>query len=39
MSFDMADLLLADLRSRTAALEALDGPLPPSRERASAFRH
>ena len=39
MSFDMADLLLGDLRSRTAALEALDGPLPPSRERASAFRH
>jgi len=39
MSFDMADLLLADLRSRTAALEALDGPLPPARERARAFRH
>jgi glutamate decarboxylase len=39
MSFDMADLLLADLRSRTTALEALDGPLPPSRERAQAFRH
>ncbi len=39
MSFDMADLLLADLRSRTEALESLDGPLPPSRERATAFRH
>jgi len=39
MSFDMADLLLADLRSRTAILEGLGGPLPPSRELASAFRH
>jgi glutamate decarboxylase len=28
MTFDMADLLLADLRSRTAALESLDRPLP-----------
>jgi glutamate decarboxylase len=28
MSFDMADLLLADLRQRTALLESLDRPLP-----------
>jgi glutamate decarboxylase len=39
MSFEMADLLLADLRSRTAALEALDGPLPDTSGRAQAFRH
>ena len=28
MSHEMGDLLLRDLRARTAALEALDGPLP-----------
>ena len=28
MSLDMADLLLRDIREETAALEALDGPLP-----------
>jgi glutamate decarboxylase len=30
MTYDMADLLLADLRHRTAALESLDRPLPPA---------
>ncbi len=28
MTYDMADLLLADIRNRTAALESLDQPLP-----------
>ncbi len=28
MTFDMADALLADLRTKTAALEALDAPVP-----------
>ncbi len=28
MTYDMADLLLTDLRARTAALESLDEPLP-----------
>jgi glutamate decarboxylase len=28
MTYDMADLLLADVRGRTAALESLDQPLP-----------
>jgi len=39
MSREMADLLLRDLRSRTALLEALDGPLPASRPQVSAFAH
>ena len=39
MSHEMADLLLRDLRSRTALLEALSGPLPPSRPQVSAFSH
>jgi hypothetical protein len=28
MTYDMADLLLTDLHSRTTALESLDRPLP-----------
>ena len=28
MTYDMAELLLADIRDKTKALEALDGPLP-----------
>jgi hypothetical protein len=28
MTYDMADLLLADVRNRTTALESLDQPLP-----------
>jgi glutamate decarboxylase len=39
MSHEMADLLLRDLRSRTALLESLDGPLPPSRPQVAAFAH
>jgi glutamate decarboxylase len=39
MSHEMADLLLRDLRSSTALLEALSGPLPPSRPQVSAFSH
>ena len=39
MNFDMADLLLADLRTRTAMLEKLSAPLPEGRERTEAFRH
>ncbi len=39
MSHEMADLLLRVLRSRTALLEALSGPLPPSRPQVSAFSH
>jgi glutamate decarboxylase len=39
MSHEMADLLLRDLRAHTAALEALDGPLPASRPQVSAFAH
>ncbi len=39
MSHEMADLLLRDLRSGTALLEALSGPLPPSRPQVSAFSH
>jgi hypothetical protein len=35
----MADLLLRDLRTRTASLEALDGPLPASRPQIAAFAH
>jgi glutamate decarboxylase len=36
MTYDMADLLLADVRARTAALESLDQPLPPA---ATGSRH
>jgi glutamate decarboxylase len=39
MSHEMGDLLLRDLRAHTAALEALDGPLPRSRPQVSAFAH
>jgi glutamate decarboxylase len=39
MSHEMADLLLRDLRTRTAMLEELAGPLPPSRPQVSAFAH
>jgi glutamate decarboxylase len=39
MSHEMADLLLRDLRTHTAALEALDAPLPASRAQVSAFAH
>ena len=39
MSFEMADLLLRDLRARTAALEKLRAPLPPGRKQVSAFSH
>jgi glutamate decarboxylase len=39
MSHEMADLLLRDLRSRTALLEALEGPLPASRPQVAAFAH
>jgi glutamate decarboxylase len=39
MSHQMGELLLHDLRARTAALEALDGPLPRGREQVSAFAH
>jgi hypothetical protein len=35
----MADLLLGDLRTRTAMLEGLSGPLPSSRPQVSAFAH
>ena len=38
MSFDMADLLLGDLRQRTALLASLDGPLP-RRAPDKAFAH
>jgi glutamate decarboxylase len=39
MSNEMADLLLRDLRQRTAMLEALDAPLPASRPQVAAFAH
>jgi glutamate decarboxylase len=39
MSQEMGELLLRDLRARTAALEALDGPLPASRPQVSSFAH
>jgi glutamate decarboxylase len=39
MTHEMADLLLRDLRTRTAKLEALDGPLPRGREQVAAFAH
>jgi len=39
MSHEMGDLLLRDLRDRTARLEALDGPLPRGREQVAAFAH
>jgi glutamate decarboxylase len=39
MTNEMADLLLRDLRSRTAGLESLDGPLPASRPQLAAFAH
>jgi glutamate decarboxylase len=40
MTHDMADLFLGDVRKQTAALEALDGPLPDRRpEEASSFAH
>ena len=39
MSFDMADLLLADLREHTARLEALTAPLPGESDADVAFAH
>jgi glutamate decarboxylase len=40
MTMDMADLFLGDLRKQTAALEALDRPLPPRNiEEDSGFAH
>jgi glutamate decarboxylase len=39
MSHEMGDLLLRDLRDRTAGLEALDAPLPRGREQVAAFAH
>jgi glutamate decarboxylase len=39
MSHEMGDLLMRDLRDRTAGLEALDGPLPRGREQVAAFAH
>ena len=39
MTHEMGDLLLRDLRARTAALEALDDPLPRGREQVQAFSH
>jgi glutamate decarboxylase len=39
MNHEMGELLLRDLRTRTAELEALDAPLPHGREQVSAFAH
>ena len=39
MSQEMGDLLLRDLRTGTAALEALDAPLPDGRPQVSTFAH
>jgi glutamate decarboxylase len=39
MSHEMGELLLRDLRTRTAALEALKGPLPDGRAQIAAFAH
>jgi glutamate decarboxylase len=39
MSQEMGDLLLRDLRTGTAALEALDAPLPHGRPQVSTFAH
>jgi glutamate decarboxylase len=39
MNADMADLLLADLRTWTDELEELDAPLPAGREHREAFAH
>ena len=39
MSQEMADLLLEDLRTRTASLESLDAPLPKHRPQVAAFAH
>jgi glutamate decarboxylase len=39
MSKEMGDLLLRDLRARTAGLESLKGPLPPGRPQVAAFAH
>jgi glutamate decarboxylase len=39
MSQEMGELLLRDLRSRTAILESLDGPLPRQRPQVAAFAH
>jgi glutamate decarboxylase len=40
MTHDMAELFLQDVRKETAALEALDGPLPDRRHEAQqGFRH
>ncbi|HXR14181.1 MAG TPA: glutamate decarboxylase [Solirubrobacteraceae bacterium] len=39
MSQEMGELLLRDLRARTASLEALDGPLPKQRPQVAAFAH
>lgn len=40
MTFDMADSLLDDLRTRTAALESLDRPLPKGAiSTVQAFKH
>jgi glutamate decarboxylase len=39
MSQEMGEMLLSDLRSRTAGLESLDSPLPKKRPQVSAFAH
>ena len=39
MSHDMGELLLRDLRARTAELERLDGPLPGGRDQPQALHH
>jgi glutamate decarboxylase len=39
MNHEMGELLLRDLRTRTAELEALECPLPRGREQVSAFAH
>jgi glutamate decarboxylase len=39
MSQEMGELLMRDLRTHTAALESLDGPLPRGRPQVSAFAH
>jgi glutamate decarboxylase len=39
MSRDMGEMLLSDLRSRTATLESLEAPLPKQRPQVAAFAH
>jgi glutamate decarboxylase len=39
MSAEMGEMLLGDLRSRTAGLESIDSPLPKKRPQVSAFAH